>query len=153
MLWWLRLCLPMQGGQVRSLAEERRSHIPCSQKNQNIRQKQYCNKFNKYPKMVHIKKKNFKAFSFIYYYLITDIITISGICIVLDTGHLILKSFGKKSNVGISFIFKPDTWTLCLKSFCELRNDLCNKSHSTCQAPLCFADKYLFALYLHILNL
>ena len=32
-------------------------HMPHGQKNQNIKQKQYCNKFNKdFLKMVHIKK-------------------------------------------------------------------------------------------------
>ena len=37
----------MQGVQVQSLIGELRSHMPCGQKNQNIKQKQYCNKFNK----------------------------------------------------------------------------------------------------------
>ena len=32
---------------ARALVEEIRSHMPVGQKNQNIRQKQYCNKFNK----------------------------------------------------------------------------------------------------------
>ena len=32
-------------------------------KNQNIKQKQYCNKFNKDLKMVHIKKKSLKKTS------------------------------------------------------------------------------------------
>ena len=36
-----------QGVQVQSLVEELRSHMPCGQKNQSIKQKQYCNKFNK----------------------------------------------------------------------------------------------------------
>ena len=54
---WLRLRLLMQGVRVRSLVGELRSHMPCSQKNQNIKQKQYCHKFNKdFKKMVHIKK-------------------------------------------------------------------------------------------------
>jgi len=43
---WLRLCLPMYGVQVRSLIGDLRSHIPCSQ-NQNIKQEEYCNQFNK----------------------------------------------------------------------------------------------------------
>ena len=35
--------------------------MPHSQKNQNIKQKQYCNKFNKdFKKLVHIKKKILK---------------------------------------------------------------------------------------------
>ena len=53
---WLRLCLPMQGVQVRYLVGELRSHVPHSQKNQKVRQKQYCNKFNKDLK----KKKTFR---------------------------------------------------------------------------------------------
>ena len=56
---WLRLCLPMQGVWVRSLVGELRSHMPLSQKNQNIKQKQYCNKFNKnFKNGPHQKKKN-----------------------------------------------------------------------------------------------
>ena len=48
---WLRLCLPMQGVWVRSLVGELRSHMPHSppqKKNpKSIKQKQYCNEFNK----------------------------------------------------------------------------------------------------------
>jgi len=44
---WLRLCLPMQGVWVGSLVEELGSHMPSAKKKQNIKQKQYCNKFNK----------------------------------------------------------------------------------------------------------
>ena len=44
---WLRLRLPMQEIQVQSLVEELRSHVPPDQKTQNIKQKQYCVKFNK----------------------------------------------------------------------------------------------------------
>ena len=47
MAHWLRLHLPMQGRQVRSLVRELRSHMAHGQENQNIKQKQYCNKFNK----------------------------------------------------------------------------------------------------------
>ena len=56
---WLRLCLPMQGVWVQSLVRERKSHVPRSQKMETLKekQKQYCNKFTKYFKMVHIKKK------------------------------------------------------------------------------------------------
>ena len=39
--------LPMQGVWVPSLVGELRFHILCGQKSQNIKQKQYCNKFNK----------------------------------------------------------------------------------------------------------
>ena len=42
---WLRLRLLMQGVWV--LVAELGSHMPYSQKNQNIKQKQNCNKFNK----------------------------------------------------------------------------------------------------------
>ena len=45
------------GVRVWSLVGELRSHMPRGQKNQNIKQKQYCNKFNKdLKKMVHMKK-------------------------------------------------------------------------------------------------
>ena len=44
---WLRLHLSMQGVWVQSLVGEQRSHIPHGQRNQNIKQKKYCNKFNK----------------------------------------------------------------------------------------------------------
>ena len=43
---WLRLCLPMQGVWVQSLVGELRFHMPDVRKNQGIKQKQYCNKFN-----------------------------------------------------------------------------------------------------------
>ena len=43
----LRILLSMQALQVRSLVGELRSHTPRSQKTQNTKQKQYCNKFNK----------------------------------------------------------------------------------------------------------
>ena len=43
----LRLHLPMQGVQVGSLVGELRSHMAYCPRNQNIKQKQYCNKFNK----------------------------------------------------------------------------------------------------------
>jgi len=48
--WWLRLLLPIQGAWVQSLIKELKS--------QNIKQKQYCNKFSEdlKKKMVHIKK-------------------------------------------------------------------------------------------------
>ena len=44
---WLRLYLPMQGVRVRSLDGELRCHVPHSQKSQDIKQKEYCKKFNK----------------------------------------------------------------------------------------------------------
>ena len=47
MVQWLRLCLPIQGVQVQTLARELRSHIPQGQRVKNIKQKLYCNKFNK----------------------------------------------------------------------------------------------------------
>ena len=43
---WLVLHLSMQEVQVQSLIGELGSHMPCGQ-NQNIKQRQYCNKFNK----------------------------------------------------------------------------------------------------------
>ena len=39
---WLRFYLPVQGVWVQDPV-----HMPCGQKNQNIKCKQYCNKFNK----------------------------------------------------------------------------------------------------------
>ena len=56
----LRLYLPMQGVWVPSLAGERRAHVPHSQSNQNIWQKQCCNKFNKDLKWFTLKKKKKK---------------------------------------------------------------------------------------------
>ena len=47
---WLRLRLPMQGVWVRSLIRELRSHMPHGQ---NIKQKEYHDKFNK-----DLKKKS-----------------------------------------------------------------------------------------------
>ena len=47
MVPWLRLGLSMQRMQVPSLVRELRSHTPHGQKNQNIKQKQYCNKLSK----------------------------------------------------------------------------------------------------------
>ena len=44
---WLRLVLSTQGVWVQTLVRELRSHMPHDQKNQNIKQKQYCNKFYK----------------------------------------------------------------------------------------------------------
>ena len=59
MVQWLRLCLPIQGIQVQSLVQDLRSHIGAS--TQNIKQKQYCNKFNKNfkngPHQQNLKKK------------------------------------------------------------------------------------------------
>ena len=44
---WVRLCLPMQRYRFRSLVRGLRSHVPLSQNPQDIKQKQYCYKFNK----------------------------------------------------------------------------------------------------------
>ena len=46
----------MQGVQVGSLVAEPTSHAPRSQKTENIKEKQYCDKFSKDFKTVHIKK-------------------------------------------------------------------------------------------------
>ena len=57
----LRLCLPMQGMWVPSLAAGLRFHMPHSQnKKKPIKRKQHCNKFNKDFKMIHIKKEKLK---------------------------------------------------------------------------------------------
>ena len=48
----------MKGVWVRGPGGELRSHMPLSQKNQNLKQKQYCNKFNKdFKNGLHLKKK------------------------------------------------------------------------------------------------
>ena len=44
---WLRLHLPMRGLQIQTLVRELRSTGLLTKKNQNIKQKQCCNKFNK----------------------------------------------------------------------------------------------------------
>ena len=53
MVQWLRLCLPMERVEVRSLVRELRSQrakiyaiLPVPTKKKNKQQKQYCNKFN-----------------------------------------------------------------------------------------------------------
>ena len=54
---WSGLHFPVQGVWVQSLFRKLRSHT--SPKSQNIKQKQYCNKFGKdFKQMVHIKKNN-----------------------------------------------------------------------------------------------
>ena len=58
---WLRLHLPIHGVWVWSLVGELTSHLPHGPKTENIKQVQYCNKFNKdFKKMARIKKKNLK---------------------------------------------------------------------------------------------
>ena len=56
----------MQGVQVQSLVTELRSQVTCSQKNQNIKQKQHCDKFSrdflkKWPTLKKKKKKTLKT--------------------------------------------------------------------------------------------
>ena len=59
---WLRLRLRCRGcGLIPG--QELRSHMPCGQKSQNIKQKQYCNRFNedfKNGPHTHTKKKKLK---------------------------------------------------------------------------------------------
>ena len=43
----VKTLLSNAGAQIRSLAGKLRSHMPRGLKKQNIKQKQYCNKFNK----------------------------------------------------------------------------------------------------------
>ena len=48
---WLRVCLPMQGVQVRSLVEELRYHLPQGQKTKTLKKKQNRNSIvNKFKK-------------------------------------------------------------------------------------------------------
>ena len=44
---WLRLGLPIKGVQIQFLVWELISHMSQGQQNQNITEKQYCNKLNK----------------------------------------------------------------------------------------------------------
>ena len=53
----VRLLLPVQKVQGRSLVRKLRSHMPCNQKNKNVKQKQYCNKFKKDFKKWSMSKK------------------------------------------------------------------------------------------------
>ena len=54
----LRFYLPVQGMWVHSLVGKLIFHMPHGQKNKNIKQKQYCNKFNKdFKNDPHQKKK------------------------------------------------------------------------------------------------
>ena len=45
-IWWFRHCLSMQGLQVHSLVRKLRLPHAARPKNQNIKQKQRCNRFN-----------------------------------------------------------------------------------------------------------
>ena len=45
---WLRLCLPMEGGVGVIICQGVKIPHTSQPKNENIKQKQYCNKFNKY---------------------------------------------------------------------------------------------------------
>ena len=53
----------MQGVQVQSLVVELRSQVTCSQKSQNIKQKQHCDKFSRgfLKKWPTLKKKSLKT--------------------------------------------------------------------------------------------
>ena len=60
---WLRVCLPMQGVQVRSLVGELRHHIPQGQKNKTFKKKNktetvLLTNSKKTLKMLHIKKSS-----------------------------------------------------------------------------------------------
>ena len=62
---WLRLCFPLQRVRIWSLVRELRTHMPHGQQPQNIKQKQYCNKFNKdFKNDLHQKIKGKKTMSF-----------------------------------------------------------------------------------------
>ena len=54
---WLRLCLPMQGVQVRSLLQKLRSHMPRGQKNKTKNRSSTVTSSIKTLKVVHIQKK------------------------------------------------------------------------------------------------
>ena len=55
---WLRPHLPMQGVRVQFLVRELRSHMPQAPKNQKMKWKQHCNKFNK-----HFKNGSYQKIS------------------------------------------------------------------------------------------
>ena len=55
---WLRLCLPMQGILVQSLAGELRSHMPCGQKAKTSYGRKIIINLIKALKIVHVKKIN-----------------------------------------------------------------------------------------------
>ena len=60
---WLRLCLPMEGGVGVIICQGVKIPHTSQPKNENIKQKQYCNKFNKYFKNgPHFKKICKKVF-------------------------------------------------------------------------------------------
>ena len=60
-VWWLRLCLPVQKVRAGFLVRQLRSHMPSRPKKPEYKQlKQYCNKLNEDFKMSHIKKKSSK---------------------------------------------------------------------------------------------
>ena len=54
---WLRLRLPMQGVQGQSLVGELKISHVLGSKDQNIKQNQYCHRFIKTFKMVHLQEK------------------------------------------------------------------------------------------------
>ena len=54
---WLRFHLPMQGVQGQSLVGELKIPHALGSKDQNIKQKQYCNRFIKTFKLAHLQKK------------------------------------------------------------------------------------------------
>ena len=58
----VEICLPLQGVLGQPLIRELRAHMPCGQKNQNIKQKQYYNKLSKdfLKNGPHQKKKSIK---------------------------------------------------------------------------------------------
>ena len=57
----VKIPLPMQGAWVESVVGEQRFYLPLGQKKQNIKQKQYCNKFTKdFKNSPPQKKKNLK---------------------------------------------------------------------------------------------
>ena len=122
---WLRLCLPMQGMQVQSLQGNKIPHALWSE-NQNIKQKQYCNKFKKdfknglHQKEIFMEKKE--------------------LCCSLNKDHRMLDLKDVRDNV----VQTP--YHLCQVLFSPITSidftDLLHYSHpSTNQAWLCLASE------------
>ena len=59
-VWWLRLCLPMQKVRVQSLVGDQRSHVPVTKKPKQRNRSNIVTSSIKTLKMVYIKKKAFK---------------------------------------------------------------------------------------------
>ena len=98
---WLKLGLSMQGLQVQSLVKELRSYMPHGLKTQNIKQKQYCNKFSK----DFNKWSTFLKFIYIYIYIYMEKRNLERVSVYLPGSHgssqvvLVVKNLSANSGV------------------------------------------------------